>query len=104
MRGRLAVATVQKCINNVTLELTAVAVNPDRIQTFWGAERIVEWHETFNIAVGKQNVQKTITIAKDFAIAGCCFIAFVLISLDLLILKDCFVMSGSTENPCLSVN
>jgi hypothetical protein len=33
-RGRLAVATVQKCINNVTLDLTVVAVNPDHIQTF----------------------------------------------------------------------
>jgi hypothetical protein len=81
-----------------------VAVNPDHIQTFWGAERIVEWHETLNIAVGKQNVEKTITIGEDFAIAGCCLIAFVLISRDLLILKERFVMSGSTENPCLSVN
>jgi hypothetical protein len=49
-------------------------------------------------------LKKTITIGKDYTIAGCCFIAFVLISLDLLILKECFVMSDSMENPCLSAN
>lgn len=81
-----------------------MAVNPDHRRTFWGAERIVEWHETFNIAVGKQNVEKTITMGKNLLIAGCCFVAFVLISLDSLILKECFVVSVSTENPCLSVN
>lgn len=81
-----------------------MAVYPDHIQTYRGAERIVEWHETFNIAVGKQYVEETNTIGKDFAIAGCCFVAFVLISPDLQIFKECLVLSFSTENPCLSVN
>lgn len=60
--------------------MTVVTVNPHHIQTFWGAERIVVWHETFNIAVGKKTVEKTNMISKDFAIAWCCFAAFVLIS------------------------